>query len=120
MVLSPNMIDLLHKLPVLCILIGLNIAAGMTNSMAVGKETYDKKRMLEGLTKAAIAVVSVVALGYAADIVDISNLGFTPVTMVTTGIMVYATKLAVNIVKVFGLNKHIQLPLDDSNKEVDG
>lgn len=96
-------------LPVLGALIVANIAAGTVNSMAVEKTNFDKKRMIEGIIKAIVAAASVFALTYACDTVDLSGLGFTPMTIINTGILVYAAKLGINLVKILGLDKHVKI-----------
>lgn len=108
-------------LPVLVALIAANIAIGTANSLVVDKIEFDKKRMLEGFIKAVAAIAGVFALAYAFDTIDLSSLGFTPMTMITAGIIAYAYKLGVNLVKILGLQGRITItdPTDPTNSTED-
>lgn len=110
--------EVMHMLPVIIALILANIAAGTVNSMAVERIKFDKVRMIEGVVKGVIAVAAVFALAYAFDVIDLSGIGFTPATIMSTGIIVYACKLGVNLIKILGLSNYIKItnPLD---KKVD-
>lgn len=107
-----------NALPVLCALIVANIAAGTANSLAVQKTTFDKKRMVEGVVKAIVAIIGVFALAYAFDTINLESIGFTPMTIISTGIIVYAAKLGINLVKILGLEKYVKIinPLDKEDK----
>lgn len=113
--------EVFNLLPVLAALIVANIAAGTVNSMAIEKIKFDKIRMVEGLIKAAISVAAVFALSYAFDMIDLSGLGFTPMTIMSTGVIVYACKLGVNLIKILGLGSYIKItnPLDSKTDDGD-
>lgn len=109
--------EVMHTLPVLCVLILANIALGTLNSLAVEKIQFDKKRMINGVLKAVAAVAAVFSLAYAFDTIDLTSLGFSPMTIVSTGIIVYAVKVGINLVKILGLDAYIKIisPLDKSS-----
>ncbi|WP_301204459.1 hypothetical protein [Bacteroides acidifaciens] len=113
--------EVMHMLPVIVALIVANIAAGTVNSMAIEKIRFDKVRMAEGIVKGMIAIAAVFALAYAFDVIDLSGLGFTPLTIMSTGIIVYACKLGVNLIKILGLSNYIKIanPLDKKADEKD-
>lgn len=106
--------EVAHTLPVLFILIIVNIISGTVNSLTVQKVQFDKKKMIYGIVKAMVAIVSVFTLAYVFDTIDLSGIGFTPMTIISTGIIVYACKLSINIVKILGLDSYIKItnPLD--------
>lgn len=108
--------EVIKALPVLCALIVANIAAGTVNSLAVEKINFDKNRMIEGVVKALVAIAAVFALAYAFDMIDLTNLGFSPMTIISTGIIVYAGKLGINLVKILGLESYIKID-SGSNKD---
>lgn len=91
------------------LLIVANFGAGMVNSMAINKESFDKARLIQGIFKAIITVIGIFALSYAFDVVDLSSLGFTPATICTTGIVVYGAKLGINIIKILGLSNYVKV-----------
>lgn len=100
--------EVVKNLPILVALIVANIAAGTVNSMAVEKINFDKSKLINGVAKAIIAIVSVFALTYAFDAIDLSGLGYTPMTIISTGIITYAGKLGVNLIKIVGLESVIK------------
>jgi len=108
--------EVASTLPVLIILIVCNIGAGLVNSIAVEKFDFDKQRFISGIVKALVAVGSTFALAYAFEVVDLSGLGFTPATIVSTGIIVYTGKLGTNLIKILGLEKVISVGQKDDDE----
>lgn len=108
-----------QQLPVLCALIVANIAAGTANSLFKDQVTFDKQRMVSGVIRAIVAIAGMFALAYAFDTVDLTGIGFTPMTIISIGIITYAAKLGVNLVKIAGLEKYIKIanPLDNGTEE---
>ena len=96
--------ECVKNLPILFACIVANIAAGTLASVSIDKISFDKKVLIDGIARAIIVAVGVVVLAYAFDKVDLSGLGYTPATIVSTGILVYAAKLLGNIVKLIGLS----------------
>lgn len=108
-----------HQLPVLVALVVANIAAGTVNSLFKEQIEFDKKRMVQGIAKAITAIAGAFVLAYAFDTVDLTGLGFTPMTIISIGILTYAAKLGVNLVKIAGLEQYIHItnPLDNKTDE---
>lgn len=100
--------DIVSTVPVLVALIVVNIAAGTLNS-SIKKEDFSKERMIKGILKGIIAIACIFALAYAFDTIDLSGVGFSPATMVTSGIAIYAVKVAVNMLKLVGLSDYIKI-----------
>lgn len=96
--------ECIKNLPILFACIVANIAAGTLASVSIDKISFDKKVLVDGIARAIIVAVGIVVLAYAFDKVDLSGLGYTPATVVSTGILVYAAKLLGNIVKLIGLS----------------
>lgn len=111
--------EVVHTLPVLFALIIMNIISGMFNSISIEKVKFDKKKFIYGVLKAIVVSISILVLAYVFDTIDLSGIGFTPMTIVSGGIMVYACKLGVNIIKILGLDSYIKIsnPLDKNNNE---
>ena len=96
--------ECLTNLPVLFLAMGGNIAAGTIASTTVDKIEFDKKKFIDGLVKVIITAIGLIILAYAFDKIDLSSIGYTPNTVITTGIVVYSTKLLFNIIKLLGLS----------------
>lgn len=100
--------EIATTVPVLAALIVANIAAGTLNSK-INKEDFSKERMIKGIMKAIVAVACIFALAYAFDTIDLSGVGFTPATIVSSGIIIYAYKVAINMLKIIGLSEYIKI-----------
>lgn len=96
--------ECIKNLPILFACIVANIAAGTLASVTIDKISFDKKTLIDGIVRAIVVAVGLIILAYAFDRVDLSGLGYTPATVVSTGILVYAAKLLTNIVKLIGLS----------------
>lgn len=96
--------ECIKNLPILFLCIVANIAAGTLASVSIDKISFDKKKLVDGIARAAVVAVGVIVLAFAFDRLDLSSLGFTPATVVSTGIVVYAAKLGTNVIKLLGLS----------------
>lgn len=95
--------ECIQNLPILFLCMAGNIAAGTVASTAVDKIEFDKSTFINGIVRAIITGIGLIIIAFAFDRVDLSGIGYTPSTVITTGIVVYATKLLVNIIKLLGL-----------------
>ena len=95
--------ECLNNLPILFLCMAGNIAAGTLASVTIDKIKFDKTTFINGICKAIIAGVGIIILAYAFDRIDLSALGFQPNTVVNAGIIAYATKLGINVIKLLNL-----------------
>lgn len=95
--------ECIQNLPILFLCMAGNIAAGTIASTTIDKIAFDKTVFINGVVRALITAIGLVIIAFAFDRVDLSGIGYTPSTVITTGIVVYATKLLVNTIKLLGL-----------------
>lgn len=96
--------EILKLLIVLAALVLCNIGLGITNSLTIDKLNFNTKFLLEGIIKGLIVGCAILVLAYACNTIDLSSLGFTPKTILTTGIAVYGAKVGAKVIKLLGLN----------------
>lgn len=108
--------ECIKYLPVMFLCIFGYMITGVLASTSIDKISFDKTYFINGIVKAVVVSVSVIILAYAFEIVDMSSLGYTPVTVVSTGIVVYATKLLKNIIKLLKLTDKFNL--SDEQKQI--
>lgn len=95
--------ECLNNLPILFLCMAGNIAAGTLASVTIDKINFDKTTFINGICKAIVAGVGIIILAYAFDKIDLSALGFQPNTVVNAGIIAYAAKLGINVIKLLNL-----------------
>lgn len=95
--------ECLNNLPILFLCMAGNIAAGTLASVTIDKIKFDKTTFINGICKAIVAGVGIIILAYAFDKIDLSALGFQPNTVVNAGIIAYAAKLGINVIKLLNL-----------------
>ena len=104
-----TIIQVARMLPVLVFLVISNIISGTINSIINDNLKFNKKKFKDGIITAIGALVCISALSIAFDVLDLSNIGFTPVTIVSTCIIVYVFKIANNLVKLLHIDKFINI-----------
>lgn len=112
-------IECIKYLPVLFLCIAGYMITGVLASTTIDKISFDKKYFLNGIVKVVVISVSIIILAYAFEIVDMSSIGYTPVTIVSTGIVVYATKLLKNIIKLLKLTDRFNLTEEQRQFKID-
>ena len=108
--------ECIKYLPVMFLCIFGYMITGVLASTSIDKISFDKTYFINGVVKAVVVSVSVIILAYAFEIVDMSSLGYTPVTVVSTGIVVYATKLLKHIINLLKLTDKFNL--SDEQKQI--
>ena len=111
--------ECIKYLPVMFLCIFGYMITGVLASTIIDKISFDKTYFINGIVKAVVVSVSVIILAYAFEIVDMSSLGYTPVTVVSTGIVVYATKLLKNIIKLLKLTDKFNLSDEQKQTKID-
>lgn len=94
-------------LPILFACMGGNVLAGTLASMTIDKFKFNPIRFFDGIIRAAVAGVCLLVLAYASQKIDLSSIGYSATTIVSTGIILYATKMAKNLLKLVGLPDQI-------------
>jgi len=102
-------IQVLKMLPILIFLIISNIVSGTINSIINDNLKFNKKKFKDGIITAIGALFCITSLSIAFDVLDLSNIGFTPVTIVSTCVLVYVFKIANNLVKLLHIDKIINI-----------
>lgn len=102
-------------LPILFACMAGNVVAGTLASMTIDKFKFNPVRFFDGIARAIVAGVCVLILAYASKIIDLSAIGYQPVTIVSTGIILYATKMAKNLIKLIGLSDQLNNVVEGVN-----
>lgn len=84
-------------------LMACNILLGVANSIAIRKYKFDSSKFISGVVKALVSGVGIITLAIAFNTMDLSSLGITPMTIVSTGIITYAGKCTKNIMMCMGI-----------------
>lgn len=104
--------EILSLLPVLLCLIAMNIALGLYNSIGVKKISFSKRKLWDGILKAAIISGSFLGLAYCFDTIDLSTIGVTPQFIIHSSILIYAGKVLLALANILGVditkNIHIE------------
>ena len=99
--------EVLNALPILFLCMVGNIATGTLSSLTIDKIKFDKVRFFNGVLRAAVTAIGFIILAYAFDRIDLSSIGFAPMTVISAGIIAYAGKMAKNLVKLIGLSEQL-------------
>nr|DAO78330.1 MAG TPA: hypothetical protein [Caudoviricetes sp.] len=94
-------------LPILFACMGGNILSGTLASMTIDKFKFNPIRFFDGIVRAAVAGVCLLILAYASQKIDLSSIGYSATTIVSTGIVLYAAKMAKNLIKLVGLSEQM-------------
>lgn len=99
--------EVASMIPVLGILIICNIISGTCKSLTVLKIKFDWEKMKLGLVKAVVAIICILVLCVVFGKFDLSSIGFTPSTIMSTGILVYTAKVANNLFGILGISNFV-------------
>lgn len=113
--LTESMIECINSMIILLALMVTNLLLGTINSLAICNIKFDVRRMVEGVCKAIGIAVGSVVLAYAFDNFDLSGLGYTPMTVLSTAIIAYFAKCMRNMIKILGLES--KLPIEKTPEE---
>lgn len=83
----------------------VNILMGIYNNVSVENCKFDFRKLLNGIIKAIIIIVSFIGIAYCFDVTDLSSIGVTPDLVVNAAIVLYVGKAMQNIMKVIGVTQ---------------
>ena len=83
----------------------VNILMGIYNNVSVENCKFDFHKLLNGIIKAIIIIVSFIGIAYCFDVTDLSSIGVTPDLVVNAAIVLYVGKAMQNIMKVIGVTQ---------------
>ena len=95
----------------LLVLLGIavvsNIALGIYSNIGSGKESFDKKKLINGILKAICISASFLGLSYIlCELPDLATaLGIEPKAMMITAIGTYVAKATTTLLSIFGIEK---------------
>lgn len=95
----------------LLVLLGMavasNIALGIYSNIGSGKESFDKKKLINGILKAICVSVGFLGLSYIlCELPDLATaLGIEPKAMMISAVTVYVTKATTTLLGIFGIKK---------------
>ena len=112
-------IECIKYLPVLFLCIFGYMVTGILASTTIDNIKFDKTYFINGIIRVIIISICIIILAYAFEIVDMSSLGYTPITVLYTGIVVYATKLLKNIIKLLKLTDKFNLTEEQRQTKID-
>lgn len=95
--------ETLAALPILAVAIFMNIAAGTYYNIGVQDLSFNKRKLVNGLIKAAIVTGLFVGTSFCFDRTDLSSLGVTPQFIMNTAIVLYVGKALVSLGKIVGV-----------------
>ena len=99
--------EVAQSLPILFACMVGNILAGTLASMTIDKFKFNAVRFFDGVARAAVAGAGLLVLAYASQKIDLSAIGWSATTIVSTGIILYATKMTKNLLKLVGLSEQV-------------
>ena len=102
------MTEILNLLPILCVAIAMNIAAGLYYNIGTQKLTFSWKTLISGIMKAAIVASMFIGTAYCFEATDLSSIGVTPVFVMTSAITLYVSKSLVSLGKILGIEVKIE------------
>ena len=99
---------ILKYLPVLGIAISVNIILGLYNNISNIKETFEWRKLINGIIKAICVSASFVGLAYCFDatgtVIDVGVFDIDPELIMTSSIVLYVAKGLQNLVGILGIN----------------
>lgn len=94
-------------LVLLGIAVASNIALGIYSNIGSGKESFDKKKLINGVLKALCVSAGFLGLSYIlCELPDLATaLGIEPKAMMISAVTVYVTKATTTLLSIFGIKK---------------
>lgn len=109
----------LDNIPILFLCIFGNIIIGTVTSTAKKKDKFDIGKFVDGICKSIAITLGIFILAVAFERFDLSSLGFTPVTIISIGVLVYAAKIAKHVVTLLGIADKFNIT-DGPNANISG
>ena len=103
--MSKEFVYVLQLIEILFAVVVAYILAGIAEGVLVKNEKFDVVKLRNGVLKVLTACMSLIVMAYAFTVVDLSNLGFYPKTIITSGIAVYTGKLISKAMELLGLSE---------------
>jgi len=115
-------IDSVKLIGILLAVIVMYIITGIICNVLIDGEPFEWKRFWVGIIKALAACASLIVLAFVAssDLIDLSSIGFNPKTFISSGILLYGSKLLKNVSKLIGIGGgQIIQKTEDENSSID-
>lgn len=114
-------VEAVKLIGILLATIVMYIVAGLTANIFICGDKFDVKILFTGIIKAVIACISLIVLAYisSSDIIDLSSIGFQPKTFISSGILLYASKLLSNVAKLIGIGKKTDVTSEELASKVE-
>lgn len=96
--------EIIKLLPALGISASMNICAGIYYNVKNLGQSFNFKKLIEGIIKALIVTWMFVGSAYCFDTIDLSSIGITPVIIMTSAIGLYVGKALKSLIKILGVN----------------
>ena len=98
---------ILNYLPVLGIAIVVNIILGLYNNINNIKETFDWRKLVTGVIKAACVAIAFIGLAYCFDatgtVIDVGVFDINPELIMTSSIVLYVGNGLQNLIGILGI-----------------
>ncbi len=95
--------DILFSMPVLLAGMGMNILLGLYYQVGMRRESFQLRRLLDGIAKAAVVGAAFIGLAFCFDRIDLSSLGISPSIIMHSAICLYIGKVAAHLSKILGI-----------------
>ncbi len=95
--------DILNLLPVLFVAITMNIGAGLYYNIGAKNLNFSRKIFITGIIKAAIVAGLFIGAAYCFIKTELSSIGVTPVSIITSAIALYVGKALISLGKILGI-----------------
>lgn len=100
--------EVIDLLPVLSLAMLANIATGIYYNIGKKNHSFDKKKLINGISKAIIIGFTFISLGYCCESVNLENMGVQPTLAIYSAIAIYASKAFVSLIKILGIDRNIE------------
>jgi len=98
------MAEVIGMLPILGIAILMNVLMGTFYNVSVKELAFDRSKFIDGIFKALSIAFTFIGLAFCFDRTDLlRGVGVTPMMIMDAAIVVYVTKVLVNLCKVLGV-----------------
>ena len=111
--LSENMQICIKSLIMLLALMGTNVILGTVNSLSIRKIKFDMGRMVDGIAKSLGIAIGALVLAYVFDNFDLSSIGYTPMTILSSAIIAYFGKCMQNMIQILGIDSPSNTDTED-------
>lgn len=98
--------EIIKSLPILAVAILMNIGAGLYYNIGTQKLSFNKSKLISGISKAIIICGMFVGTAYCFDSTDLSSIGVTPQIIMNSAIVLYVGKSLISLGKILGVEVH--------------